>query len=75
MILILCLIIIMWSLDGLCSDYDHKVERRNDYLNAERRHKELMKATRGRKRVTRTIAKDESGRIIAQETVESYEEE
>ena len=75
MILILCLILIAWSLSGLCSDFDHKVERRNDYLNAERRHRELMKATRGRKRVTRTVAKDEYGRVVAHETVESYEED
>lgn len=41
----------------------------------ERRHRELMelekrKRTNNRKKVTRTIAKDDSGRVIAQEIIE-----
>ena len=38
MVLIICLVLFIWALDGLCADYDHEAERRNDYRRAERRH-------------------------------------
>ena len=78
MILILCLIGIVWGISGLCSDYDHEAERRNDYRIAERRHREKLEAirnsspSRGTVRRTRTIVKDEHGRILAQEVEEEY---
>lgn len=45
MVLIICLVLFIWTLDGLCADYDHEAERRNDYRRAERRHqcRELQK--------------------------------
>ena len=73
MVLIICLILFIWGIYGLASDYDHEAERRNDYRTAERRHREKLDAirksssSRGTFRRTRTIVKDEKGRIIAQE--------
>ena len=72
MVLIVCLIIFIWSVSSLCSDYDHEYEREFDYQQEERRHKELIEATKKsstRKR-TRTVAKDSFGNIIAQEIIE-----
>ena len=73
MVLIICLILFIWGIYVLASDYDHEAERRNDYRTAERRHREKLDAirksssSRGTVRRTRTIVKDEKGRIIAQE--------
>ena len=73
MVLIICLILFIWGIYGLASDYDHEAERRNDYRTAERRHREKLDAirksssSRGTVRRTRTIVKDEKCRIIAQE--------
>lgn len=78
MILALCLIGIVWGIAGLCDDYDHETERRNDYRVAERRHRERLDAIRnssssiGTVRRTRTIVKDEYGRILAQEIDEEF---
>lgn len=78
MFLIICLILIIWGIYGLASDYDHEAERRNDYRIAERRHSEKLNAIkkaasqRGTVRRTRTIVKDEKGRIIAQEVEEEF---
>ena len=66
MILIICLVLFTWALDGLCADYDHEAERRNDYRRSERRHKEMMEVMKNRKKVTRTVARDEHGRFVAQ---------
>lgn len=79
MLLLLCFILFIWGIAGLCSDYDHEAERRNDYRTSERRHRETLKALNrsyhGRKRttrVTRTVARDERGRIVAQEVTEDF---
>ena len=75
MVLIICLILFIWGIYGLASDYDHEAERRNDYRTAERRHREKLDAirksssSRGTVRRTRTIVKDEKGRIIAEERI------
>ena len=75
MILILRLIGIVWGTAALCDDYDHEAERRNDYRIDERHHREKLEAirnssSRGTIRRTRTIVKDEYGRILAQEVEE-----
>ena len=44
MILLVCLILFIWAVSGLCADYDHEDERRYDYELAERRHKERLQA-------------------------------
>lgn len=75
MVLILCVIIILWCLDGLCSESDRKRERSLDNKRAEKRHDELVKTIKGRKKVTRTFACDEYGKVILQETVEGYKED
>lgn len=89
MILLIGLILVIWGIAGLCSDYDHEDERIRDYRRAERRHKENLEVMerqlstlrkqveveKRRRKVTRTVAKDEHGRVVAQETVESYEED
>lgn len=74
MFLFLCLILFIWGIAGLCSDYDHEAEVRNARRDAERRHKETIKALRskGTTKITRTIARDENGRIIAQEITEDF---
>ena len=74
MFLLLCLILFIWGIAGLCSDYDHEAEVRNARRAAERRHKETINALRskGTTRITRTIARDEKGRIIAQEVTEDF---
>jgi hypothetical protein len=46
MILMLAIIGFVWALAGLCDDYDHEAERRNDYRIAERRHREKLDAIR-----------------------------
>ncbi|MCI6179334.1 MAG: hypothetical protein SPF11_07480 [Treponema porcinum] len=46
MVLIICLILFIWGIYGLASDYDHEAERRNDYRTAERRHREKLDAIR-----------------------------
>ena len=72
MFLLLCLILFIWGIAGLCSDYDHEAEVRNAHRDAERRHKETINALRskGTTRITRTIARDENGGIVAQEVTE-----
>lgn len=74
MLLLLSLILIVWGIVGLCSDYDHEAEVRNARRDAERRHRETIRALRskGITRTTRTIARDENGRIVAQEITESF---
>ena len=76
MFLLLCFILFIWGIAGLCSDYDydHEAEVRNARRDAERRHKETVNALRskGTTRITRTIARDENGRIIAQEVTEDF---
>lgn len=74
MFLLLCLILFIWGIAGLCSDYDHEAEVRNAHRDAERRHKETINALRskGTTRTTRTIARDENGRIVAQEVIEDF---
>lgn len=74
MFLLLCLILFIWGIAGLCSDYDHEAEVRNACRDAERRHKETINALRnkGTTRITRTVARDENGRIIAQEVTEDF---
>lgn len=66
MILIICLVLFIWALDGLCVDYDHE---------AERRHKEMMEVMKNRKKVTRTVTRDEHGRFVAQETIDYYDDD
>ena len=75
MVLIICLVLFIWALDGLCADYDHEAERRNDYRRAERRHQEKLEVMKKRKKVTRTVARDEHGRFVAQETVDYYDDD
>ena len=74
MFLLLCLILFIWGIAGLCSDYDHEAEVNNARKDAERQHKEAINALRskGTTRITRTIARDENGRIIAQEVTEDF---
>ena len=74
MFLLLCLILFIWGIAGLCSDYDHEAEVNNARKDVERRHKEAINALRskGTTRITRTIARDENGRIIAQEVTEDF---
>ena len=74
MFLLLCLILFIWGIAGLCSDYDHEAEVRNAHRDAERRHKETINALRskGTTRITRTIARDENGRIVVQEVTEDF---
>lgn len=74
MLLLLCLILIIWGIAGLCSDYDHEAEVRNAHRDAERQYKETIRTLRskGTTRTTRTIARDENGRIVAQEITESF---
>ena len=74
MLLLLSLILIVWGIAGLCSDYDHEAEVRNARRDVERRHRETIRALRskGTTRTTRTIARDENGRIVAQEITENF---
>ena len=57
MFLLLCFILFIWGVAGLCSDYDHEAEVRNARRDAERRHKETINALRskGTTRITRTL--------------------
>ena len=74
MILLLCLVLIIWGIAGLCSDYDHEAEVRNNYRDTERRHKETINALRskGTTRTTKTITRDENGHIVTQEVIEDF---
>ena len=44
MILLLGIILIIYGIGGLCSDHDHYIERHNDYIREERRHREKINA-------------------------------
>ena len=62
-------IFIALILIAVCSDWERAEEAK------ERRHRELMelekrKRANNRRKVTRTIAKDDSGRVLAQEIIE-----
>lgn len=74
MFLLFCLILFIWGIAGLCGDYDHEAEVNNACRDAERRHKETLKdlCSKGTTRITRTIARDENGRIVAQEVTEDF---
>lgn len=74
MILLICLILFIWGIAGLCGDYDHEAEVNNAHRAAERRHKETLKVlhSKGTTRTTRTIVRDEKGRTIAQEVTEAF---
>lgn len=75
MIIMLCLIV--WILADISTDN----ARSNAYYNrqAERRHKELMEATKAqnkspaKKRTDRRVLYDEDGNIVAEEEVELWE--
>ena len=75
MVLLICLILIIWSISGLCSDYDHEDERIRDYRKSERRHKEIIEVMKNRKRITRTMARDEHGIFVAQEIIDYYDDD
>lgn len=74
MILIICIILFIWACDVSAQEHDNEVRRKRDYETAERRHREkleaLHKRPETRRKVTRTVAKDEHGRCVAQEIVE-----
>ena len=74
MFLLLCFILFICGVAGLCADYDHEAEVRNARRDAERRNKETINSLRskGTTRITRTIARDENGRIVAQEVTEDF---
>ncbi len=69
MIFLICLILIIWAIDGLCANYDHEEERIRDYRRAERRHKEMLEVMKKQKRRTRTVA-EKDGVKVAQEVME-----
>ena len=66
------LIIVILLLLSACKDWTDAEDWERSERNAERRHKETVNALRskGTTRITRTIARDEIGRIIAQEVTE-----
>jgi hypothetical protein len=78
MILLICFLFILWAIWSACSDADYEAERRDSEETAERRHRELIEAQkrrrRGSSRRTRTVARDEYGRVVAQEIVEEEDE-
>ena len=74
MLLLIALLLFIW---GVADGYSAEAMRRDiDNRKArEREHKELMEAMRKRpsitkKKVTRTYARDERGRFVAQKTIE-----
>ena len=68
------LIIVILLLLSACKDWTDAEDWERSERNAERRHKETVNALRskGTTRITRTIARDEIGRIIAQEVTEDF---
>lgn len=44
MILLLGIILIIYGIGGLYADHDHYIERHNDYVREERRHRERINA-------------------------------
>ena len=52
--------------------HEFECERRHKELMAqrERQHKELLRTQKRRSKITRNIAKDEYGRVLAQEIIE-----
>lgn len=44
MLLLLGIILIIYGIGGLCADHDHYIERHNDYVREERRHRERIEA-------------------------------
>ncbi|MBR7063842.1 MAG: hypothetical protein IKI31_01610 [Treponema sp.] len=78
MLLLLSIILILWGVSGLFDDAQCKAERYNDRLREEKRKNNIIKAMKENKtknkRITRTVAKDEHGRVIAQEIEEWYDD-
>lgn len=77
MFLLLCILVLIWSLSSLCADVDHGYEREFDYRTQERRHKELMELQKKKDkevkhRRVRRVLKDPSGNIIGEEIIEEY---
>lgn len=78
MVILICILFIIWCIDGICSDSDRKAERHNDNLRAERRHRELIEATKKRrsnKRFTRRRVVKNKDLTLGEEIIEEYEDE
>lgn len=78
MIITICLIIIFACIWSACSDADEQDLIEWQYEVDERRHQELLEATKNKNRKstkhrrTRTIACDEQGRTVMQEIKDDY---
>lgn len=84
MVIMICILVIVYCICAECQAKDEADWNEHKMQEEERRHRELIQATResnSRKemkrnyKVTRTVAKDAEGRIIMQETVEGVKNE
>lgn len=74
MIIVLCIVLFLWG----CSQCWSADEYERSEYGKERRHREMLEQrerlaeekSRRKKRVTRTYARDERGRFVAQEVIE-----
>lgn len=74
MIIVLCIFLFLWGCSQCCTADEYE---RSEY-GKERRHREMLEQrerlaeekSRRKKRVTRTYARDERGRFVAQEVIE-----
>lgn len=72
MIIVLCIILFLWGCTQCWSADEYK---KSEY-GKERRHREMLEQRKRlaeeqrKKRVTRTYARDEHGRFVAQEIIE-----
>ncbi len=81
MLFLFGLLLFIYTIIDECAEErerEDRRERRRERERQEERHKELMEAMSrkkpsGRKKVTRTYARDERGRFVAKETVEDVE--
>lgn len=81
MVILICIVIFIACLWSACSDADAQDLREWQYEVDERRHQELLEATRRKSnppsvhKRTRTVARDEYGRTVMQEIEEGdYDE-
>lgn len=74
MVIVLCIVLFLWGCSQCCTADEYE---RSEY-GKERRHREMLEQRerlaeeklRRKKRITRTCARDERGRFVAQEVIE-----
>lgn len=79
MVILVCILVFLFAEAVQCVISDAEARRRNEYKIEERRHKELVEATRkrsstGTRKVTRRRVAKQGNVILGEEITEEYDE-